>query len=209
MTATLRSPNRAKLVAASWLIWPLSSSATVASGQYDPTAYLEKEVETAPAAATLTEGDVTLDGVRYRRFAVGAAAILVPDFTRVDKASLERAQCEGPGIPTSQEICQPGDAECWKRQAEREKDTNHVATRAEFKISDKWKAYASLILTTIRNKCGSTAYLPKQPNTVEASPNLIRPELGIEYRDEHKRDPTTYRIFNQGTQKALGFGASF
>ncbi len=175
-------------------------------GAYDPSVYLkDKPAETAPAPDAAVESHVVLNGVRYRRFSSDFGAILVPDLTHVDKAMLEAAACEAPRATTIEKCFKedPFYDECMKRREERERaDGSVTVARAETRLSANVKAYAEAILTTIRRKCG---YDPAPaPQKLD-----IRPELGIEFKDEHKRNPTTYKVYTPGLGKALGFKSEF
>ena len=175
------------------------SLATSAMGQsqFDPGSYIQSK----EAQPELREGEVIVKGVKYKVFKSAAGNLYVPAVDTVTKSDLERSLCANQ-IPVLLEKCAPDDGPCMQRN--RDHMTAEVTVvRADAPLGANTKAYAEIIGTTIQKKCGDVA-------PTYFAPLSLKPEVGIEYKDTHQRDPNTYKLFyNPVTRPALGFKSEF
>jgi hypothetical protein len=172
----------------------LSAPGARAGDAFDATGYLQRKAAEAAPAEVVREDVVVIKGVRYRRLRAAAGTVYVPETTSTP-ASLETGLCANE-IPIFLETCGPDDASC--RQRNRDRLTNEVTVvRAEQVIAPHTKAYAEVLTLATRKSCnvGAPSYLV---------PLVVKPEIGIEWKDEKKRQPTTYKLFNEGLKPNVG-----
>jgi hypothetical protein len=146
------------------------------------------------------EGEAVIKGVKYKVFVSPAGTLLVPDVTNNSKPDLERGLCANE-IPQLLEKCAPADAACIQRNKDR-MTSEVTVVRAETPLAENTKAYAEIIGTTIKNRCGNAG-------PTYFAPFSWKPEIGVEYKDTKQRDPTTYKIYNDGLKPQVGFKSEF